>query len=204
MKRIIAIFIVTALGGCATGNTWKATGSTDEFTDKTTMMVTTGDFTTGSSIYTSSLKFYPVVRKEGGEIYVGLMSGGRFKIPVGTVQIRIDQNQAWTITPQETPVGLVPAQPEVVLDLPAEQAELIKRTQAQAMESVYKIMSPYTITGGDKAKSILKQMLTGQVLKFRTVGINQAASTTGEVVLDESLAQSLRLIGVDPKALQAK
>lgn len=201
MKGIAALLVaVTMLSGCA-GSVWKATGTTDEFTDKTTMMVTTGNYTAGSSIITSSLKFYPVVRKEGGEIYVGLMSGGRFKIPVGTVQIRIDQNEAWTITPQETPMGLVPASPELALGLPPEQAELIKKTQAQAMENVYKMMSPYTITGGDKAKSILRQMLAGQTLKFRTVGINQAASTTGEVVLDESLAQSLRLIGIDPKSL---
>lgn len=201
MKGIAALLVVvTMLSGCA-GSVWKATGTTDEFTDKTTMMVTTGNYTAGSSIITSSLKFYPVVRKEGGEIYVGLMSGGRFKIPVGTVQIRIDQNEAWTITPQETPMGLVPASPELTLGLPPEQAELIKKTQAQAMENAYKMMSPYTVTGGDKAKSILRQMLAGRALKFRTVGINQAASTTGEVVLDESLAQSLRMIGIDPKLL---
>lgn len=201
MKGITVLLLAaTMLGGCA-GSVWKATGTTDEFTDKTTMMVTTGNFTAGSSIITSSLKFYPVVRKEGGEIYVGLMSGGRFKIPVGTVQIRIDQNEAWTITPQETPMGLVPASPELTLGLPPEQAELIKKTQAQAMENAYKMMSPYTVTGGDKAKSILRQMLAGRALKFRTVGINQAASTTGEVVLDESLAQSLRMIGIDPKLL---
>ncbi len=201
MKGIaILVFAAAMLSGCA-GSVWKATGTTDEFTDKTTMMVTTGNYTAGSSIITSSLKFYPVVRKEGGEIYVGLMSGGRFKIPVGTVQIRIDQNEAWTITPQETPVGLIPASPELTLGLPAEQAELIKKTQAQAMENVYKMMSPYTVTGGDKAKSILRQMLAGRVLKFRTVGFNQAGSTTGEVVLDDSLAQSLKLIGIDPNAL---
>ncbi|TWR85078.1 hypothetical protein FJD38_22605 [Pseudomonas saxonica] len=201
MKGIaILVFAAAMLSGCA-GSVWKATGTTDEFTDKTTMMVTTENYTAGSSIITSSLKFYPVVRKEGGEIYVGLMSGGRFKIPVGTVQIRIDQNEAWTITPQETPVGLIPASPELTLGLPAEQAELIKKTQAQAMENVYKMMSPYTVTGGDKAKSILRQMLAARVLKFRTVGFNQAGSTTGEVVLDDSLAQSLKLIGIDPNAL---
>lgn len=202
MKRILAISLAAAaLVGCASGSVWKATGTTDEFTDKTTMMVTTGDFSSGSSIITSTLKFYPVVRKEGSEIYVGLMSGGRFKIPVGTVQIRIDQNEAWTITPQETPVGLVPAMPDIAMGLPAEQAELIKKTQAQAMENAYKMMSPYTVTGGAKAKAILKQMVAGQTLKFRTVGINQAASTTGEVALDGSLAQSLKNIGIDPDTL---
>ncbi|WP_122499957.1 hypothetical protein [Pseudomonas viridiflava] len=201
MKRMIALLTATlVLGGCA-GSVWKATGSTDEFTDKTTMMVTTGDFSAGSSIITSTLKFYPVVRKEGGQVYVGVMSGGRFKIPVGTVQLRIDQNEAWTITPQETPVSLMPAAPQYVLNLPPEQAAIVKNAQEQAMINATQMMSPYTITGGDKAKKILKQMLAGKVLKYRIVGINQAASTTGEVELDASLVESLRLAGIDAASL---
>lgn len=201
MKRIIALLTASlAVGGCA-GSVWKATGSTDEFTDKTTMMVTTGDFSAGSSIITSMLKFYPVVRKEGGQVYVGVMSGGRFKIPVGTVQLRIDQNEAWTITPQETPVSLMPAAPQYVLNLPPEQAAIVKNAQEQAMINATQMMSPYTITGGDKAKKILKQMLAGKVLKYRIVGINQAASTTGEVELDASLAESLSLVGIDAASL---
>ncbi|MNJ28728.1 hypothetical protein D3C77_232750 [compost metagenome] len=202
MKRIIAAVVAAAsLGGCAAGPTWQATGTTDEFTDKTTMMVTTGDFPSSGSIVTRSLHFYPVVRKEGAEIYVGLMSGGRFKIPVGTVQLRIDQNEAWTITPQETPISMMPASPQYVLNLPPEQAAIVKSAQDQAMMNVTQLMSPYTVAGGDKAKTILKQMLSGKNLKYRTVGINQAASTTGEVVIDPTLAQSLRLIGIDPSSL---
>lgn len=201
MKGIAVLAIAAVmLSGCA-GSVWKATGSTDKFTDQTTTMVTTGDYSAGTSIITSSLKFYPVVRREGGEIYVGLMSGGRFKVPVGTIQLRIDQNEAWTITPQETPVSMVPAAPEIALGLPAEQAEMIKNSQAQSMENIYKMMSPYTVTGGDKARAILKQMLSGQTLIYRTVGINQAASTTGEIALDDSLRQSLLVIGINPAAL---
>lgn len=202
MKGIIALLATAAaLGGCAAGPTWQATGATDEFTDKTTMMVTTSEFPASGTIVTRSLRFYPVVRKEGDEIYVGLMSGGRFKIPVGTVQMRIDQNEAWTITPQETPVAMMPAAPQYALNLPPEQAALVKQTQDQAMLSVTQMMSPYTVTGGNKAKQILKQMLAGKTLKYRTVGINQAASTTGEAVIDPSLADSLRLIGIDPASL---
>ncbi|MNT31147.1 hypothetical protein D3C72_1669720 [compost metagenome] len=129
------------------------------------------------------------------------MSGGRFKIPVGTVQLRIDQNEAWTITPQETPVSMMPAAPQYALNLPPEQAALVKQTQDQAMLNITQMMSPYTVTGGEKAKKILKQMLSGQNLKYRTVGINQAASTTGQTVIDPSLAESLRLIGIDPASL---
>ncbi len=202
MKRIIAAAVAAmALSGCAAGPTWQATGTTDEFTDKTTMMVTTGEFPASGSIVTRSLRFYPVVRKEGDEIYVGLMSGGRFKIPVGTVQLRIDQNEAWTITPQETPVSMMPSAPQYTLNLPPEQAALVKQTQDQAMLNVTQLMSPYTVTGGEKAKKILKQMLAGNALKYRTVGINQAASTTGEVVIDPTLAESLRAIGINPESL---
>jgi hypothetical protein len=129
------------------------------------------------------------------------MSGGRFKIPVGTVQLRIDQNESWTITPQETPVSMMPSAPQYALNLPPEQAALVKQTQDQAMLNMSQLMSPYTVTGGDKAKKILKQMLTGKMLKYRTVGINQAASTTGEVVIDPTLAESLRAIGINPGAL---
>lgn len=202
MKGIIVLLAsALALGGCAAGPTWQATGTTDEFTDKTTMMVTTSEFPASGSIVTRSLHFYPVVRKEGGDIYVGLMSGGRFKIPVGTVQLRIDQNEAWTITPQETPVSMMPAAPQYSLNLPSEQAALIKQTQDQAMLNVTQMMSPYTVTGGEKARKILKQMLAGHTLKYRTVGINQAASTTGEAVIDPTLAESLRAIGINPESL---
>lgn len=202
MKGIIAVVAAAvALTGCATGPTWQATGTTDEFTDKTTMMVTTSEFPASGTIVTRSLRFYPVVKKEGEEIYVGLMSGGRFKIPVGTVQLRIDQNEAWTITPQETPVSMMPSAPQYTLNLPPEQAALVKQTQDQAMLNMTQLMSPYTVTGGDKAKKILKQMLAGQTLKYRTVGINQAASTTGEVAIDPTLKESLKAIGINPESL---
>lgn len=202
MKRIIAAALAAiSLGGCAAGPTWEATGTADEFTDKTSMMATTSEFATAGGLMMTSLRYYPVVKKEGDDIYVGVMSGGRFKMPVGTVQLRIDQNEAWTITPQETPVSMVPAVPSYALNLPPEQAAIVKSAQDQAMTSTAQLMSPYTVAGGDKAKAIIKQMLAGKTIKYRTVGINQAASTTGEALIDPSFAQSLRLIGIDPAAL---
>lgn len=197
MKRLIVTAAVTMmLTGCA-GQVWKATGSTDEFTDQTTMMVTVGEYTSVPVIVTKPFNYYPVVRKVGNEVYVGLMSGGRIKVPVGTVQLRIDQHEAWTISPQETPVSLLPEVPQYALNLPPEQAELVKNAQAQAMTSAAQTMSPYTVTGGDKAKAIIKQMAAGHMLKYRTVGLNQAGSTTGEVTLDASFVQSLKQVGID-------
>ncbi|MEE6443780.1 MULTISPECIES: hypothetical protein, partial [Pseudomonas] len=140
--------------------------------------------------------------QEDGEIYVGIMSGGRLKVPVGTVQLRIDQNDAWTITPQETPVSMAPSIPMAPLvTLQGEQAALVNNAQEQAMKSTSQLMSSYTVTGGDKAKQILKQMVSGHMIKYRTVGINQAASINGEAVIDPSLVKSLREIGIEPDHL---
>lgn len=69
------------------------------------------------------------------------------------------------------------------------------------MKSTSQLMSPYTVTGGDKAKQILKQMVSGHLIKYRIVGISQATSTTGEAVIDTSLAKSLREIGIEPYSL---
>ena len=64
------------------------------------------------------------------------------------------------------------------------------------MKNMTKTLSPYTATTGDKAWTILNEMLKGKKMIYRTIGINQAASTTGEVLLDESLLQSLKECGI--------
>lgn len=125
------------------------------------------------------------------------MSGGRFKLPVGTVQLRIDQHEAWTITPQETPVSLAPAVAAIGVTVTSEQAEIVRNAQEQAMKAASQMMSPYTVATGDKARQIIRR----QKLRYRIEGINQAASTTGEAVINASLSQSLRTIGIDPGTL---
>ena len=72
MKILIVMAAVAmVLSGCA-GQVWKATGSTDEFTDQTTMMVTVGEYTTVPVIVTKPFNYYPVVRKIGPPGTLGL------------------------------------------------------------------------------------------------------------------------------------
>lgn len=204
MKFLILLSVVAALSGCAaTAPTWKAVASTDEFTDVTTKLVTVGEFSTAQGIYTKSMALYPFVGLRNGEIIVGVRSGGRFRVPAGQVQLRIDDNTAWMIATEETPLYLAPevqALPAMTAD--AKANAVMGEAQKQVMASVHRSMSPFTATTGDKAKQILNQMLGGKRLIYRSVGINQAGGRTGEVVLDESLATSLRGIGIDPDALQ--
>lgn len=198
-KGLVVALAFIALAGCQTpaqGPLWRATGGKDEFTDKETRMVTVGEYRLGDSIVTRSFRFYPFVGSTDGQLYVGIRSGGKIRVPAGTVQIRIDDNPAWTIEPSETPLVLAPKTPQVNGFATPEQAANFAAIQASVADNVRKMTSPYTAATGDKARAILKEMLAGKVIKFRQVGINQAASTTGVVNIDESFPRALSDAGI--------
>ena len=122
-------------------------------------------------------------------------------MPVGNIQLRIDANPAWTVTSAETTIlatsANVNSQPPLYADnLSDEQKKVFAETYKTAMNSTTQVMSPFTSTTGDKAHSILAEMLSGQKLIYRTIGLNQAASSTGEVLLDNSLKESLSQCGI--------
>ena len=142
--------------------------------------------------FTQSGKYYPFVGKKDGKLYVGVRSGGSYRIPTGTVQLRIDNNPAWTITPDETPATLVPG-----------TGHASDSMSQETMSSMTKVLSPFTAASGDKAIKMIKQMAAGKILKYRTVGLNQAASSTGEVPIDASFVEGLAQIGINPSSLSA-
>ncbi|AZL68208.1 hypothetical protein EJA05_10895 [Pseudomonas oryziphila] len=203
MKWTTAVLAVAlSLGGCAVSKpTWRATSSTDESTNKMTMMVSTGDTDSASWFFTRPVYYFPVIRKDGDELLVGVMSGGRVRLPVGTVQLLVDQHEAWTITPQENPLSLSPAVFQKDVTDSGEHAEIVKNAEKQAMDAATQMMSPYTLASGEKAKQIIRDLVAGQKLQYRIVAIDQAASTTGEAVIDRSFSQALRAIGIDPDTL---
>ena len=194
VKLIILAMLTTMSVGCATKVIpkvgWVSLSSVDEFTDQKSCRVTVG------SIYTQVGNFYPLIENVNGELRVGLQSGGRIKIPVGNIQLRIDGNKHWDITTSETPLDLAPKSTVDVSiythDLPDEQRILVE----SSIKDSAKILSPYTMTIGDKAKKIVKEMLNGKKIIYRTVAINQGGSTTGEFVLDDSLKIALNQCGI--------
>lgn len=197
MLRFIAfILFATSLTGCASlpAPKWEAIISKDEFTDKTTKFATFGEWTTSKGyLVTYSLNFYPFVGIQDGLVLFGIRSGGSVRIPTGTVQVRIDDNASWTISPAETPIILSPVVPTI--DYP-NMPEFLGM-QKQMADNLTKIMSPYTATTGEKAKAIIKEMIAGKVIKYRIVGANQAASTTGKVELDNSFHKAIKKIGFE-------
>lgn len=202
----LSIFIV----GCQSGpikeaTVWHSTITKDEFTDQVTKMVTMGEWASSKVIVTQSLKFYPFVGTQDGTLFVGIRSGGRFRIPTGTVQIRVDDNPAWTIAPDETPISMLPKSPtipiKIIPDSNGIANKTINSTQEATMQMISRMSSPYTAATGQKARDIINQMLKGKVIKYRIIGVNQPASSTGEVRIDDSFTKSLVEIGLSPASL---
>lgn len=203
MRTPALLLLALVMSGCATGPgqsvEWITVRNTDQFTDKSTCGVTVGSFYTVGGVFTASNHYYPYIESVNGELRVGIRSGGRFKIPVGDVQLRIDQNPAWTIATGETPVDYVPEGQLKAMQAyggDAKQQQMLESTYKAALQASAQAMSPFTAATGEKAEKILAQMKTGKVLIYRTLGMNQAASTTGEYALDQSLSKALTECGI--------
>ena len=200
----LSITLAGCAGGIASGTApsvkWVANSKTDSFTDVSSCAVTVGSLYTSNGVFTMTNKYYPYIEVVNGDLRVGVKSGGRFLIPVGDVQLRIDQNKAWTISTSETPLDYVPEGQLKAMQAYApkdpQQQQIVENAYKTAMDATARSMSPFTASTGEKAQSILKEMRSGKTLIYRTIGLNQAASTTGEYVLDQSLEVALRQCGI--------
>lgn len=204
MRKQIVLCVVLAIGGCSAIKPevkWISVKNTDEFTDVSSCKVTVGSLYSSKKVYTEIGKYYPFIEDVNGELRVGLQSGGQYKIPVGNVQLRIDSNKTWDIVASETPLDLAPTgasfQPSYVANMTDEQKKMVAASYESAMEISAKAMSPFTATTGKKAENIVREMLSGKSLKYRTIGLNQAASSTGVYKLDLSLQNALTDCGIE-------
>lgn len=202
MKLPSILALTLSITGCATGPAveWVTVRNTDQFTDKSSCAVTVGAYYTKHGVYTVRNQYYPYIEVANGDLRVGVKSGGQFSIPVGDVQLRIDQNKAWTISTSETPLDYVPEGQLKAMQAYApkdpQQQQIVENAYKTAMEATARSMSPFTAATGEKARSILREMRAGKTVIYRTVGLNQAASTTGEYVLDKSLETALNQCGI--------
>lgn len=196
MERILFIIsTILLVSGCATGPKWTVVESEDRFNDSRLSFVTTGDWTRSGSRVMRPGILYPVIVGTPDGPAVGLMSGGRHKLPSSTVQIRIDDNPAWVINPDETPELSGAEAWFPVTEVPGNA--LANDLQRQIFENTSRMMSPYTLATGEKAEQIIRQMISGNKLIYRQILLGQPNPSTGEVVLDESLREAVRKIGIN-------
>ena len=105
----LAIVSVLALAvtGCGSLGEYEAVRKVDEFTDRETCVVEPSGFTTGfldGALGVFRLTFY--AERRNGEDRVGIRS--RSGLPVGEIQIRIDNHRPITLTYADVPLDLTP------------------------------------------------------------------------------------------------
>lgn len=200
MKKILLLFLtLVSVSGCAEHKTWIAVERTDQFTDNHVKMVTVGESSTNNNLFTRKLAYYPFIGVlDNGDLIVGLRSGGGYgRIPVGNVRMRIDNNKYWEISTSETPLLLIPSNPLPTSISPVENQGNFGDIQKNMTENLARIMSPFTAATGDKAKSIIKEMINGKKMIYDVPGYNQVSSTTGEVQFDKSFHEAISKIGIN-------
>lgn len=200
MKRVFVLLTVVSMAGCAS-NPWAVKSQQDEFTDQRSCRVVYGsDFQKGFVKSMGGINYYPFVEKSNGSVIFGIHND--YNIPVGNVQIRIDQNDFIEITTSETPLKYASSSMKVDMsylkNIEGIDAQAMQQSMSQTMDNVQKMSSPYTATSGEKAAKIISQLRKGSVLKMRIMGfgVNSAKSTTGEYKLGGGFLAALSKCGV--------
>jgi hypothetical protein len=117
------------------------------------------------------------------------------KLPMpGDVQIRVDDHPAVTITPADTPDAWLP--PSTVPN-PSTGNPTVDGSIASTMRVTRAQILPYRVVGGDKAKSLLREVVTGHRAIWRSVTMMPAADRGPAEIQIEGLREALSECGVD-------
>lgn len=215
MRALIILVPAIALAACASTPsprdatqpprqaTWVAEKRVDKFTDRETCRVVPRSYISETLSNRFSVSFFPFVSKVGDELRVGLFNTS--DLPAGRVQLRIDQNNAWTVETSETPVDsegqvsttqLAAQMKSVMQSNPALQSNAalqkqLEQSAAASAQSINQAMSPFTAATGDKARNIVAQMKLGSSLIYRQLGSNTPGTTTGTIALDDDFIAAM-------------
>lgn len=186
MNKSMSLVAGLSLSACAsipTGPMWNATEYYDEFTEEKYCRVQPY---VGRKLYYTALSHSYVFFAENkdGEIRAGFRSDRNYPV-VGDIQIKIGSKLV-VMTANDTPIDNLPKQVQLDHELP------MANTINKVTENVTKLGSPYRAFQGEKAIELLNDIYAydGDI-KYRTVSINKALSSTGAIQVDESFKVAL-------------
>jgi hypothetical protein len=201
MKNLMLGFALIAISGCGTMPPWEAKTFTDEFSDDSYCRVAKypSAYTAGAQaeirrqLYGSSFSNHLIAEMRDDGPRIGITSSHNLPI-VGDLQIRVDAYEMVTVSPMETPVDVGSSKIEMpdVAGLSEEQ----RKSMEDTIQGVSGYASPYRMATGEKAQTLLKQMQMGKEIKFRTVGVNVAASTVAVVAITDDFRNALKACGL--------
>lgn len=193
MTKRTSILVLPVLAACATAGGWQANQYEDEFTGTKSCRVEIGSRYAVGYRGTSFLQFY--AENYNGQARAGVRSINGIPI-AGDVQLKVG-SKLYTLTSQNVPLDAAPVLPD--LTGPARQS--MGKGYADSMKAmtreIQKMGSPYRAYTGGRAKALLRDMVnTDEEIKFRTVGINAAASTTASFKAGADFRQALHECGI--------
>ncbi len=162
---------------------WEVSRSSDPITGATSCIVAPFDRAAGMS-FTRSGTLYPFVENSSTHgLLVGVSSGGKWRLPTGTIIWRVDDRPFRTITPGDGPV--------TPLAMPAGANATMQTLVEQQQRIIAVATSTSTAAAGDTARQMLRELLAGHTLLFR-----QAEAAQGFGIPDGN-AQSVGMITKD-------
>lgn len=188
MKFLLTIVTLTLLVGCSSGpppKAWIVRANTDQVTGVQSCAVVAPDYSQsigGDTWYTTSIgSLYPFVEKRSDVgLIVGVVSGGRAKIPPGDIVWRVDQNPPRYLSVNNTPSFGPQPQESDFSNLTAEQRSAIEASQAMISGLMSSIQQGVTAVSGEEAQEMLQEMKSGTALLFRAAA---APASGGSVAL---------------------
>lgn len=184
---------------------WRAERATDPITGASSCTVTAAD-RAGGIKFTRTGATYPVVELNSQHgLLVGVSSGGRYRLPTGDIVWRVDDRPFHEIKAADNPVS--DSTHPILADV---TDRTVGFTMAEANQMVAAMTATSTMASGDKAKTMLAEMLAGQGLIFRSANVQSfgladpRAREVGQITrkgltpipLDESFKGSLAQCGI--------
>ncbi|QDC37747.1 hypothetical protein [Sphingobium fuliginis] len=157
--------------------TWQATRTTDPVTGVSRCVVSALDYV-GKTRYSRTGFLYPVIENHPQHgLLVGVSSGGRFRLPTGTILWRVDDQPFREVRPEDGPVttdmsampaGLTPQDPVA--------AKAMADAMAVSGRAIMAATATSSFAMGDTARAMLAELRAGHGLLFRA---KAAAADTG-------------------------
>jgi hypothetical protein len=189
---------------------WDVIRTTDPIIGASTCVVAALDYV-GKDSFSRMGMLYPVVENNPVHgLLIGISSGGKFRLPTGDIVWRVDDRPFRELKAEDNPAtGPAPVIPAA--SDPASKA--MQDTLALTMKMTVSMTATSTMASGDRAKSMLEEMLAGKALIFRSAAVttayglqNNAMYRVGQVTekglrpipIDESFRQGLATCRIAP------
>lgn len=173
-------------------DTWQVMRTADPITGSSTCAVVASDHAAGLR-FTQTGGLYPVVENNSTfGLLVGVSSGGRIRMPTGDIVWRVDDKPFRTLRAVDNPAAVGP--------VAGDGTDTVAAVTAQTLRLVRGLTSTSTMAGGDAARDMLAEMMSGTSLLFRAAAATQQ---TGIPDYDRLSVGQITSAGLRPYPLDA-